>query len=144
MRSMLFGTVLAVALASPALAATPSQIVARHVACMKAGALAPIMNDYAADAVVVTPKGLVAGQKPADGPGVYSGRTQAQRVFATLTDKAHHGGIKTMQTSIEPSGPDSVILHWTQYKGQPQQVTGQDVFVVRNNKIVYQAIFVDP
>ena len=53
-----------------------------------------------------------ANQKPAKGPGIYSGRGQAQRVFATLTDKDHHPGIKGMETTIEPVGPDSAILYW--------------------------------
>jgi len=134
---------IAFGLAAGAFAATPSQIVARHVANMKIGKLQPIMADYSADTVVVTPEGLVAGQHPAKGPGIYSGQAQARRVFATLTDKGHHPGIKAMETRIEPSGPDSVILHWVQFKGRPQQVSGKDAFVVRNNKIVFQAIFVD-
>ena len=69
--------------------------------------------------------------------------TYLLRVFATLTDKDHHPGIKGMETSIEPAGPDSVILHWVQFKGTPQQVSGKDAFIVRKDKIVFQAIFVD-
>ncbi|MBO9670425.1 MAG: hypothetical protein J7485_07905 [Sphingobium sp.] len=135
--------VLSLGFATAALAATPAEVVARHVESMKAGNLQPIMNDYAADTVVVTPEGLVPGQMPSKGPGIYSGRAQAQRVFATLTDKDHHPGIKAMETRIEPAGPDSAILHWVQFKGTPQQVSGKDAFIVRNDKIVFQAIFVD-
>jgi len=135
--------VMTLGLAGAAHAATPAQVVARHVASMKVGALPAIMNDYSADTVVVTPEGLVAGQTPAKGPGIYSGQARARRVFATLTDKDHHPGIKAMETRIEPAGPDSAILHWVQFKGQPQQVSGKDVFIVRGDKIVFQAIFVD-
>jgi len=135
--------VMSLSLAGGAYAATPAQVVARHVESMKVGKLQPIMNDYAANTVVVTPEGLVANQKPAKGPGIYSGRAQAQRVFATLTDKDHHPGIKGMETTIEPAGPDSAILHWVQFKGTPQQVSGKDAFIVRGDKIVFQAIFVD-
>ncbi|MEA3387918.1 hypothetical protein [Sphingobium sp. CCH11-B1] len=130
-------------LASAAHAATPTEVVARHVESMKVGKLQPIMDDYSADTVVVTPEGLVAGQTPAKGPGVYSGQARASRVFATLTDKDHHAGIKAMETRIEPVGPDSVILHWVQNKGQPSQVSGKDVFIVRNDKIEFQTIMVD-
>jgi hypothetical protein len=130
-------------LATVAHAATPAEVVQRHVDSMKRGAIQPIMADYAADTVVVTPQGLVAGQAPANGPGVYSGQANARRVFATLTDAAHHPGIKAMETRIEPAGPDGAILHWVQFKGQPQQVSGKDVFIVRADKIVFQAIFVD-
>jgi hypothetical protein len=135
--------VISLGLAGGAYAATPAEIVARHVESMKVGKLQPIMDDYAMDAVVVTPEGLVANQMPAKGPGIYSGRSQAQRVFATLTDKDHHPGIKTMETTIEPAGPDSAILHWVQFKGTTQQVSGKDAFIVRNDKIVFQAILVD-
>ena len=136
-------TAMGLFLAGAAYAATPAEVVARHVESMKAGKLQPIMDDYAADAVVVTPEGLVASQAPAKGPGIYSGRAQAQRVFATLTDKDHHPGIKAMETTIEPAGPDSVILHWVQFKGTPQQVSGKDAFIVRHDKIVFQAILLD-
>lgn len=142
-RRLIYAGIMSLSLAASASAATPAEIVARHVANMKVGKLQPIMDDYAVDTVVVTPEGLVANQKPAKGPGIYSGRAQAQRVFTTLTDKDHHGGIKAMETVIEPAGPDSVILHWVQYKGQPQQVSGKDAFIVRKDKIVFQAIFVD-
>ena len=135
--------VIGLGLATAATAATPAAIVQRHVDNMKIGKLQPIMNDYAANTVVVTPKGLVSGQLPADGPGVFSGQTEARRVFSTLTDAGHHAGVKSMVTSIEPAGPDGAILHWTQFKGQKQQVTGKDVFIVRGDKIVFQAIFVD-
>lgn len=135
--------VMTLGLAGTAYAATPAEVVARHVESMKVGKLQPIMDDYSADTVVVTPEGLVAGQMPARGPGIYSGQAQAQRVFATLTDKDHHAGIKAMETTIGPAGPDSAILHWVQFKGQPQQVSGKDVFIVRKDKIVFQAIFVD-
>jgi len=135
--------VFSLGIAASAFAATPAQVVARHVASMKVGKLKPIMDDYATNTVVVTPEGLVANQMPAKGPGIYSGHAQAQRVFATLTDKDHHPGIVGMETRIEPAGPDSAILHWVQFKGTPQQVSGKDAFIVRNDKIVFQAIILD-
>ena len=130
--------------ATAASAATPAEVVQHHVAMMKKGDLAGIMSDYAANAVVITPNGLVRGQVPAAGAGVFSGVVNARRVFATLTDKDHHPGVVTMQTRIEPDGNDIALLHWVQFKGTRQQVTGEDVFVVRGGKILYQAILVDP
>ena len=125
-------------------AATPEQVVAHHVAMMKKGDLPAIMSDYSADTVVITPPGLVAGRHPSRNPGVFSGAADARKVFATLTDKGHHPGVRTMETRIEPAGTDIALLHWVQFKGTPQQVSGKDVFVVRRNKIAYQAILVDP
>jgi ketosteroid isomerase-like protein len=111
---------------------------------MKKGDLPAIMSDYATDAVVITPAGLVPGHHPSGNPGVFSGAADARRVFATLTDKGHHPGVRTMETRIEPAGADIALLHWVQFKGTPQQVSGKDVFVVRGNKIAYQAILLDP
>jgi len=125
-------------------AATPAQVVAHHVAMMKKGDLPAIMSDYATDAVVITPPGLVPGRHPSGNPGVFSGAAEARRVFATLTDKGHHPGVRSMETRIEPAGADIALLHWVQFKGTPQQVSGKDVFVVRGNKIAYQAILLDP
>ena len=124
-------------------AATPAQVVQHHVAVMKKGDLAAIMSDYAANTIVIAPPGLVRGQ-PAKGVGVFVGAADARRVFATLTDKDHHGGVRAMETKIEPMGTDIALLYWVQFKGTPQQVSGKDVFVVRGNKIAYQAILVDP
>jgi len=129
--------------ASAALAVTPSQVVAHHVAMMKKGDLPAIMSDYAANTVVIAPPGLVRGQS-AKGVGVFVGSVDARRVFATLTDKDHHPGVRTMESSIAPGGPDIARLKWVQFKGTPQQVSGEDIFVVRNGKIAYQAILVDP
>ncbi len=30
------------------------------------------------------------------------------------------------------------ILHWVQFKGTPQQISGEDVFVTKNGKITMQ------
>ncbi|MBW8744336.1 MAG: hypothetical protein JF628_08315 [Sphingomonas sp.] len=129
--------------ASAALAMTPSQVVAHHVAMMKKGDLPAIMSDYATNTVVIAPPGLVRGQS-AKGVGVFVGSVDARRVFATLTDKDHHPGVRTMETRISPGGVDIARLKWVQFKGTPQQVSGEDIFVVRNGKIAYQAILVDP
>jgi hypothetical protein len=124
-------------------AATPGQVVQHHVAMMKKGDLAGIMSDYASNAVVIAPPGLVPGQ-PAKGVGVLVGAANARKVFVTLTDKDHHPGVRTMETRIAPGGQDIARLRWVQFKGTPQQVSGEDIFVIRNGKIAYQAILPDP
>lgn len=123
-------------------AATPAQVVQHHVAMMKKGDLPAIMSDYAANTVVIAPPGLVKGQS-AKGVGVFVGSANARNVFATLTDKDHHPGVRTMETSISPGGQDIVRLRWVQFKGTPQQVSGEDVFVVRGGRIAYQVILPD-
>jgi ketosteroid isomerase-like protein len=144
MRNLRFVATLALAIV-PAVAqaapATPVAVVQHHVAAMKKGDLPAIMSDYAPDAVVVAPHGLVSGVS-ARGAQVFVGSANARRVFATLTDKVHHPGVVTMQTAIEPGGPGVALLHWVQFKGTAQQVAGEDVFVVRGGRIVHQAILV--
>ena len=129
--------------ATAASAATPTQVVEHHVAVMKKGDLAAIMSDYAPNTIVLAPPGLVRGQAT-KGVGVFVGSKDARRVFATLTDKDHHPGVRTMETSVSPAGPDAARLRWVQFKGTAQQVSGEDIFVVRGGKIAYQAILPDP
>ncbi|WP_442678654.1 hypothetical protein ACSBM8_14215 [Sphingomonas sp. ASY06-1R] len=133
---------LAMAAAGAVHGATPTQVVAHHLAAMKKGDLRAIMADYAANTVVIAPPGLVAGQSARE-VGVFVG-ANARRVFATLIDKDHHPGVRSMQASIAPAGPDIARLRWVQFKGTRQQVSGEDIFVVRGNKITYQAILVEP
>lgn len=136
---------LAVLGAAPALAAerSPEQVVKDHVASMKTAHVDAVMADYADDTVVITPPGLVPTQQPAAGPGVYSGKANARKVFVVLTGKDSIGGIRAMETTVEPLGADVALLHWMQFRGTPQQVSGIDVFVVRGGKIAVQDIILD-
>lgn len=124
--------------------ASPTQVVEQHVDAMKTGDLAAIMSDYADDVVVIAPEGLVKDQTPATGPGVFAGAEDAKRVFATLTAPGSLDAIKGMDTRVEAKGDEVVFLYWTQFKGQPNEVSGRDVFVVRNSKIVFQDIIPNP
>jgi ketosteroid isomerase-like protein len=122
---------------------TPEQVVKDHVASMKTGNVDAVMRDYAPNTVVITPPGLVPTQKPATGPGVYSGVANARKVFVVLTGKGSIDGIRAMETTVEPLGGDVALLHWVQFRGTPKQVSGTDVFVVRGGKVVVQDIIVD-
>jgi hypothetical protein len=92
---------------------------------------------------VIAPEGLVEDQTPASGPGVFSGALDAERVFATLVAPDNLKAIRGMETRIEPLSEDVAILYWTQFKGQPNEVSGRDVFVVRNSRILFQDIIPD-
>jgi limonene-1,2-epoxide hydrolase len=140
-----YGLMVLSLLAAPASAAmpTPAEVVAHHVAAMKKADVAAIMSDYATDVVVITPQGLVSTQRPSTGPGVFSGAANARAVFVTLTGKNSIAGIRAMTTRVEPLGRDVALLHWVQFRGTPRQVSGEDVFVIRNGKIVVQNIIVD-
>lgn len=114
-----------------------TKILDRHVATIKAGDLEGVMADYAPDAVVVTPPGAMSPT------GVFAGK-ETRKLFAILTNKENNPAIKTMQTRYVKVNADTTIMHWVQYKGTPQEVSGHDVFVIRGGKIVFQTVAIDP
>ena len=84
-----------------------------------------------APAGMVTPNGVFVG-------------ADVRKLFAVLTDKTHVAGNRTMQTRYEDAGADTTIMHWVQFKGTAQQVSGYDVFVIRHGKVVFQSVTVNP
>jgi hypothetical protein len=116
--------------------AANTKILDHHVASMKAGNLEGVLSDYAPDAVVVTPAGMVTPG------GVFVGG-DTRKLFSVLTDKDHVPGNKTMQTRYETLGPDTTLMHWVQFKGTAKEVSGYDVFVVRGGKVAFQTVIVD-
>jgi ketosteroid isomerase-like protein len=125
---------------SEAQSLSPQAVVEQHVRAMQTGDIEIIMRDYANDVVVITPQGLVSDQTPATGPGVFSGIDDAQRVFATITQPANMDAVKGMESHTTTKGDDIVFLHWTMSKGTPDELSGVDVFVVRDGKIQFQDI----
>jgi hypothetical protein len=113
--------------------AADTKVLDHHVANMKSGSLEGVLSDYAPDAVVITPPGMVSAS------GVFVG-AETRKLFSVLTDKDHVPGNKSMRTRYESSGPDTTIMHWVQFKGTPKEVSGYDVFVVRGGKVVFQTV----
>lgn len=116
--------------------ATDNKVLDHHVAQMKTGNLEAVLSDYAPDAVIVTPAGMISPN------GVFVGK-DARKLFSVLTNKENLPGNKTMQVSYESLAPDTTLMRWVQYKGTPKQLSGHDVFVIRGNKIVFQTVSVD-
>jgi hypothetical protein len=116
--------------------AADTKILDHHVVNMKAGNLEAVLSDYAPDAVVVTPAGMISPD------GVFVG-SETRKLFSVLTDKDHLPGNKTMQTRYENLGAGTTLMHWVQFKGTPKEVSGYDVFVVRGGKIFFQTVIVD-
>ena len=116
--------------------AADNKVLDHHVTHMKTGNLAEVLSDYAPDAVIVTPAGMISPN------GVFIGK-DARKLFSVLTAKENLPGNKTMQVTYESLAPDTTLMRWVQYKGTPKQVSGHDVFVVRGNKIVFQTVSVD-
>ena len=123
--------------AAPAFAGADTKVLDHHVANMKSGNLEAVLSDYAPDAVVVTPAGMISPD------GVFVG-SETRKLFSVLTGKDNLPGNKTMQTKYENAGADTTIMRWVQFKGTPKEVSGFDVFVTRGGKIAYQTVVVNP
>jgi len=136
MHAAIVSTLLMAGAASPALAAADTKVLDHHVANMKAGNLEQVLSDYAPYSVVVVPAGMVTPD------GVFVG-SETRTLFRFLTNKDNLPGNKTMQTRYQNVGPDTSIMHWVQYKGTPKEISGYDVFVTRDGKIVFQTVIVN-
>ncbi len=136
MHAAILSTLLTAAGALPAIAAADTKVLDHHVANMKAGNLEQVLSDYAPYSVVVVPAGMVTPD------GVFVG-SETRTLFRFLTNKDNLPGNKTMQTRYQNVGPDTSIMHWVQYKGTPKEISGYDVFVTRDGKIVFQTVIVN-
>jgi hypothetical protein len=119
-------------------------ILDRHVAAMKAGDLAAVMADYADDALVIAPHGIAPGETNVAGFNVFDGKANISKLFAVLTNKDNAAGMASMTSKYEPKGSDVTLMHWVQFEGTPKQVSGSDVFVIRNGKVISQTVMVNP
>ena len=119
-------------------------ILDRHVAAMKAGDLAAVMADYADDALAIAPHGIVAGEPSVAGFNVFDGKANISKLFAVLTNKDNAAGMASMSVSYEPRGSDVTLMRWVQFGGTPQEVSGTDVWVIRDGKILSQTVLVNP
>jgi len=126
---------LVLCVSAPAFAA--DKVLEHHVAQMKTGDLEAVLSDYAPNAVVVTPAGMISPS------GVFIGK-DTRKLFSVLTKKENLPGNKTMQVTYETLAPDTTLMRWVQYKGTPKQMSGYDVFVIRGGKIVFQTVSIDP
>lgn len=135
MKTAIAALALVLCVSAPAFAA--DKVLEHHVAQMKTGDLEAVLSDYAPNAVVVTPAGMISPS------GVFIGK-DTRKLFSVLTNKENLPGNKTMQVTYESLAPDTTLMRWVQYKGTPKQMSGYDVFVVRGGKIVFQTVSIDP
>lgn len=119
-------------------------ILNRHVAAMKAGDLAAVMADYADDALVIAPHGIAPGETNVAGFNVFDGKTNISKLFAVLTNKDNAAGMASMTSTYENKGSDVTLMHWVQFEGTPKKISGSDVFVIRNGKVISQTVMVNP
>jgi ketosteroid isomerase-like protein len=127
-----------------ALADSAEVILNRHVAAMKAGDLAAVMADYADDALVIAPNGIAPGETNVAGFNVFDGKANISKLFAVLTNKDNAAGMASMTSTFEYKGSDVALMHWVQFEGTPKKVSGTDVWIIRNGKVISQTVLVDP
>jgi ketosteroid isomerase-like protein len=132
--------------AAPAAAPVDSAevILDRHVEAMKAGDLAAVMADYADDALVIAPNGIVQGEVNVAGFNVFDGKDNISKLFAVLTNEDNAAGMASMTSTYEYKGSDVALMHWVQFEGEPNEVSGTDVWIIRDGKIISQTVLVNP
>src|SRR5215472_14479490 len=131
-------TLLAAATAMVLHAADDAQTLAqRHVDVIRTGDVEKLVADYADDAVALTPPGLFSS-RPANEEGIAQGKAELRKLFALLCGPKYFIAVKGMDARIERISDTVAILHWVQFKGTPQQLSGMDVFVTKNGKITTQ------
>lgn len=119
-------------------------ILDRHEQTIKAADLEGVMADYADDAVLIGPAGVVAGEKDVGGMNVLIGKENIRKFFAVLTNAETNPAVKSMAATYEISPEGNALMHWTQWPGTDKEVSGTDVWVIRNGKIVSQTVIVNP
>jgi ketosteroid isomerase-like protein len=151
MRTILTAAIALSLMTSAAFAADSAKVVLdRHVAAMKAGDLDAVMADYADNVVVIAPAGAVPGQKAltvgekGEALNVLDGKANARKFFAVLTGKGNSAAMKSMVSTYETKGSDTTLMHWKQFPGTPKEVSGTDVWVIRDGKVITQVVLVDP
>jgi len=112
--------------------------IARHVTSVKAADINGVMADYADDAILVSPPGLVT---PA---GTFVGKNKVREFFVWLATPEVLPGAQSMVTTNEVVGPNTLLFRWTQFPGTPKEVKGYDIFVFRNGKIIFQTTAPNP
>ena len=112
--------------------ATMEEVVARHVTAVKAGDVDAVMADYADDAILVSPPGMINPQ------GTFVGKDKVREFFVWLATPEVLPAAQSMVTTNEIVGPNTLLFRWTQFPGTPQELKGFDIFVFRGDKIVFQ------
>jgi hypothetical protein len=76
--------------------------------------------------------------------GVFVGKQNVRKFFVWLATPDVLPAPRSMVTTNEIVGPDTLLFRWIQFPGTPKQVKGSDVFVFRNGKIVFQTTAPNP
>jgi hypothetical protein len=92
---------------------------------------------------VIAPHGIVPGEADVGGFNVFDGKANISKLFAVLTNKDNAAGMASMTTTYESRGSDVTLMPWVQFAGTPQELSGTDVWVIRDGKVISQNVFVN-
>lgn len=142
---MLLTAATVLSLGTPMLAQqSATAVLDHHVAAVKQGNVDMVMSDYADDAVLITPHGIVAAQTDVSGNDVFAGKQNVRKFFVVLADKDHLPDVRSMEATYQSLGADVTLMRWVQYKGTAKEVRGTDTWVIRNGKVIVQMVAVEP
>ena len=119
-------------------------ILDRHEATMKAGDLEGVMADYADNAVLLAPAGVVPGETDRAGLNVLIGKENVRKFFAVLTNAENNPAVKSMAATYEIREDGTALMHWAQWPGTEKELSGTDVWIIRDGKVVSQTVLVNP
>lgn len=102
---------------------TAQDVFAHHAQVLSAGDLDGVMSDYAADAVLLTSEGPLAGHD------------EVRRFFAGALDALPEPEL-TARAAVW--GPDALLLRWTAVSAAAVVPDGVDTFVFADGKIRLQ------
>ncbi|MEO8315483.1 MAG: nuclear transport factor 2 family protein, partial [Pseudomonadota bacterium] len=116
-------------------AASPQDVLNHHEATMKAGKLDGVMEDYADNAVLIAPAGVVAGEPDVQGTNVFVGKENVRKFFAVLTNAENNPAVASMSATYEIKDDGAALMHWAQWPGTKKEVSGTDVWIIRDGKV---------
>lgn len=143
MRLLLAAAILSLSAITGCAADSATTILDRHVAAMKAGDLEAVMADYADNALVIAPSGIAPGEVDVAGVNIFDGKANISKLFAVLTSKDNAAAMASMTSTYEFKDSDVALMHWVQFEGAPNEVSGTDVWVIRDGKVMSQTVLVN-
>jgi ketosteroid isomerase-like protein len=124
--------------------ASTQEVLDHHEATMKAGDLDGVMEDYADNAVLVAPAGVVAGEPDVAGTNVFVGKENIRKFFAVLTNAENNPAVKSMVATYEIKEHGAALMHWSQWPGTSKELSGIDVWIIRDGKVLSQVVLIKP
>ena len=106
-------------------------VVSHHMSAIGSGKVDEVMNDYADNAIMISPNGVVKGK-------------QAIRGVFDMMIKPGPSAMAPIEMKTQVFEGEFGYITWVQNAGKPGEQKGSDTFVLRNGKIVLQTVAIVP